>query len=45
MNIIHRDIKLANILLHFPNNPEIESMNDEEKSEFLKNFDFSEGNF
>jgi serine/threonine protein kinase len=45
MNIIHRDIKLANILLHFPENPEIGSMDAEEKSEFLKNFDFANGNF
>lgn len=24
LNIIHRDIKLANVLLHFPANPELE---------------------
>ena len=23
INVIHRDIKLANILLHFPDNPEL----------------------
>lgn len=26
LNIIHRDMKLANILLHFPDNPELSSM-------------------
>lgn len=26
MNVIHRDIKLANILLHFPDNPELNNM-------------------
>jgi serine/threonine protein kinase len=23
LNIIHRDMKLANILLHFPDNPDV----------------------
>ena len=27
LNIIHRDMKLANILLHFPDKPELESLN------------------
>jgi len=27
LNIIHRDIKLANILLHFPEKPELEGLN------------------
>jgi serine/threonine protein kinase len=26
LNIIHRDLKLANILLHFPDNPEVSDM-------------------
>ena len=45
MNIIHRDIKLANILLHFPNNPEVATMNKDQKDNFLKAFDFSKGVF
>lgn len=31
LNIIHRDIKLANIMLHFPDNPEIATMTKSEK--------------
>lgn len=27
MGIIHRDIKLANILLHFPDKPDLENLN------------------
>jgi len=26
LNILHRDMKLANILLHFPDNPELSGM-------------------
>ena len=26
LNIIHRDMKLANILIHFPDKPELESL-------------------
>jgi serine/threonine protein kinase len=26
LNIIHRDMKLANILLHFPDNPDVSKM-------------------
>jgi serine/threonine protein kinase len=43
LDIIHRDIKLANILLHFPFNPEVDSMSIEEKLYFLQNFDFING--
>jgi serine/threonine protein kinase len=33
--MIHRDMKLANILLHFPNNPELNHMSRHEKRKFL----------
>ena len=36
LNIIHRDIKLANVLLHFPENTELNTMEKSEKLEFLK---------
>lgn len=45
LGIIHRDIKLANILLHFPDNPEVNDMNKLEKTQFLKRFDLTTGNF
>jgi len=45
LDIIHRDLKLANILLHFPANPELDSMGKSEKYEFLRRFDFSTGKF
>ena len=35
LNIIHRDMKLANILPHFPENPELDGMNRTEKRAFL----------
>lgn len=41
LRIIHRDIKLANILLHFPENPEICTMTRQEKQDFLRTFDFT----
>jgi serine/threonine protein kinase len=43
LNIIHRDIKLANVLLHFPDNPEVDSMNRPEKLLFLKQADLTTG--
>ena len=45
LNIIHRDIKLANILLHFPDNPELNNMSKSDKYEFLRRFDLSTGKF
>lgn len=45
LNIIHRDIKLANILLHFPDNPEIDKLAKTRKMAFLKEFDLTTGNF
>jgi serine/threonine protein kinase len=32
-------------LLHFPENPEVDTMNKQEKYQFLKNFDLSSGDF
>jgi serine/threonine protein kinase len=43
LNIIHRDVKLANILLNFPNNPELNNMDKNQKIAFLKKFDFTRG--
>ena len=45
MNVIHRDIKLANVLLHFPKYPELGEMNREQKNNFLCNFDFEHEDF
>ncbi len=45
LNIIHRDIKLANILLHFPNNPELDSMPKSRKIEFLQRVDLRQVKF
>ena len=45
LNIIHRDIKLANVLLHFPNNPELEHFDKFQLADFLMKFDFSTGKF
>ena len=41
LNIIHRDIKLANILLHFPENYELNTMSKTEKLNFLKEVDLT----
>jgi serine/threonine protein kinase len=32
-------------LLHFPENPEVDTMNKQEKYQFLKNFDLASGDF
>jgi serine/threonine protein kinase len=45
LNIIHRDIKLANILLHFPDNTEIDKLARSRKIAFLKEFDLTTSNF
>ena len=45
LNIIHRDMKLANILLHFPDNPELDSMTRQEKRQFLSKIDLNTTNF
>lgn len=41
LNIIHRDMKLANILLHFPDNPELSRMSHNAKRNFLATVDLS----
>ena len=38
-------MKLANILLHFPDHPEIAFMTKSEKEVFLREFDLEKGNF
>ena len=45
LSVIHRDIKLANVLLHFPDNPEVDSMSRSDKFAFVKQFNFSTGSF
>lgn len=46
LNVIHRDVKLANILLHFPDHEDVlKKMKKHEKMEFLKDFDLANGNF
>ena len=45
LNIIHRDIKLANILLHFPENYELNTMSKTEKLNFLKEVDLTKVQF
>lgn len=45
LDIVHRDIKLANILLHFPDKPQLESMNKQQKKAFLAAVDLTKINF
>lgn len=45
VGVIHRDIKLTNILLDFPDNPELEHFDRKQKAIFLKNFNFTTGRF
>jgi serine/threonine protein kinase len=45
LNIIHRDMKLANILLHFPDNPELGGLNKNEKRAWLQKVDLRATNF
>ena len=45
LQIIHRDMKLANILLHFPDKPEMESMNKMQKKQFLYSVDLTRVEF
>ncbi len=44
-NIVHRDMKLANILLHFPDKPELEGLNKQQKKAFLYSVDLTRVNF
>ena len=41
LGIIHRDMKLANILLHFPDKPELEGLTKQQKKAFLYSFDLT----
>lgn len=41
LNIIHRDIKLANLLLHFPDNTELNTMDKYAKLAFLSSVDLT----
>ncbi len=45
LSVIHRDMKLANIVLHFPDNPEMTRMNRNDKKKFLEKVDFTKINF
>ena len=45
LNIIHRDMKLANILLNFPDSPEVETMSKNDKRAFLMTADLTKINF
>jgi serine/threonine protein kinase len=45
LHMIHRDMKLANILLHFPDHPEVASMNRNQKRQFLATVDLTKVNF
>jgi serine/threonine protein kinase len=45
LSVIHRDMKLANIVLNFPDNPELLKMNRNEKKAFLQAVDFTKVNF
>ena len=37
--VIHRDLKLQNIMLHFPQNDELRNYNKDQKKQFLKDVD------
>ena len=41
LGIIHRDMKLANILLHFPDKPELEGLTKQQKKAFLYSVDLT----
>jgi serine/threonine-protein kinase ULK2 len=45
LNIIHRDMKLANILLHFPDHPELGAMTKNEKRTWMGGVDLRSANF
>ena len=45
LGIIHRDMKLANILIHFPDKPELESLSRAQKKSFLASVDLTRVNF
>ena len=43
--VIHRDLKLQNIMLHFPNNEELLNMSKPERNAWLKKIDLTKINF
>ena len=43
--IVHRDMKLANILLHFPNKPQLEGLTKSQKKSFLRKVDLTQVEF
>jgi len=45
LNIIHRDMKLANILLHFPDKPDLEILTKAQKKAFLNMVDLTRIDF
>jgi serine/threonine protein kinase len=45
LSVVHRDLKLANVLLNFPNNKNLLRYTKEEKIEFLKNVNLMEVEF
>jgi serine/threonine protein kinase len=45
LHMIHRDMKLANILLHFPDHPEVSTMSRNAKRLFLANVDLTKVRF
>jgi len=45
LSVIHRDMKRANIVLNFPDNPEMLRMNRNEKKAFLQTVDFTKIKF
>ena len=45
LGIIHRDLKAANIFLHFPDNPELKALSKYQKIAFLANIDLTKTNF
>ena len=42
LKVVHRDLKLANVLLHFPNLKNFEELTAKEKRLFLKSVDLTE---
>ena len=40
--IVHRDMKLSNVLLHFPNRPEFDILTPKMKCKFLETVDLME---
>ena len=45
LGIVHRDMKLANILLHFPDKPELQHLNKKDKKALLTTFDLTQVRF